>query len=241
MGFYKKIAQYYDLIFPVGAEQTRFLAAAAGAPPKAILDIACGTGGYAIELAEQGYTVTAVDLDAGMIEAARRKIVSRNLAVDVRQGDMLELSQMLPDKYDLAFCIGNSLVHLDGEAEIAVFFRQVRKMLTADGKFGLQTVNYDRVLAKDVRSLPTIDREEAGLRFRRMYRYERGKNKIFFKTILEVEKQVIENEIPLYPILANEVVRLLRQAGFTNIRLFGNFRKEEFDKENSAALIIIAQ
>jgi 2-polyprenyl-3-methyl-5-hydroxy-6-metoxy-1,4-benzoquinol methylase len=35
--------------------------------------VACGTGGYSLELAKQGYNVTAVDLDAEMVEKLKNK------------------------------------------------------------------------------------------------------------------------------------------------------------------------
>src|SRR5262245_37948055 len=41
--------------------------------PDAVLDAGCGTGRVAIELARRGIEVVGVDLDADMIEAARRK------------------------------------------------------------------------------------------------------------------------------------------------------------------------
>jgi len=240
MGFYEEIARYYDLIFPVGKEQISCLTAAAGAPPKAVLDIACGTGGYAIELAERGYSVTAVDLDPKMIEALRLKLASRDLDIIARQGNMLELSGILQTKYDLAFCIGNSLAHLAGEAEVAAFFREARKLLTAAGKLIIQIVNYDRILAKDIRSLSDISREEAGLVFKRMYLYDSNLNKVRFRTVLAVGGQVIENETPLYPVLADAVVRLLREAEFGQVRVYGDFRGNEYDKMDSPALVVIA-
>ena len=38
-----------------------------------VLDAGCGTGRVAIELAARGYDVVGVDLDAGMLDAARNK------------------------------------------------------------------------------------------------------------------------------------------------------------------------
>lgn len=240
MGFYEEISKYYDYIFPVGKAQIHFIMKAAGKPPKTLLDIACGTGGYAIEFAKQGYSITAMDLDPKMIEELRRKISSNNLNINALQGNMLELSKRLDTKYDLAFCIGNSLVHLDGEKEIEVFLRGIRSILNAEGGLVIQIINYDRVLANNVQSLPTIENEEIGLKFKRIYRYDPGINKIFFKTVLQVDGNEIENEIPLYPILADNIVALLRNTGYNKIRLYGDFKGSEFDKNNSYALVLTA-
>lgn len=240
MGFYEDISKYYDYIFPVGENQVKFLAKAAGNPPKEILDVACGTGGYSIELAKQGYRVTAVDLDNKMVEELKAKTLNSELNINAIQGNMLTISKELDSKYDLAFCIGNSLVHLEGEKEIDTYFKEMRSSLVENGSLVIQIINYDRVLTKDVRSLPTIENEKVGLKFSRLYRYDENLNKIYFKTILHVEDKEIENEIPLYPLLSEDMVRLLKNSGFSKFQLYGDFNGNNFDKDNSYALVVVA-
>ena len=62
--------------------------------------------------------------------------------------------------------------------------------------------------------------------------------KIRFKTILD---DTIENEELLQPIFADELTQWLTQIGFQAINLYGNFKKDPFDKEKSMALIITAE
>lgn len=242
MDFYESIAKYYDDIFPAGKAQVRFLNEIAGQPPKSILDVACGTGTYSIEMAQRGHLVTAVDLDAKMIELLRERILSNNLDEKVRpiQGNMLNLKETLDSKYDLAFCIGNSLVHLDGQKEIQGFFTDIKDLLANNGTFAIQIINYDRILEQDIKSLPTIEVREKNLKFHRLYRYDNERNRVLFKTILEVKGQVTENEIPLYPLLSDDMKTLLHNAGFKNIELFGDFQKHEFRRDSSYALVAIA-
>lgn len=240
MGFYEELAGYYDYIFPVGKAQVDFIADAAGKPPKALLDVACGTGGYALEFAKLGYSVTAVDLDAGMIEGLRAKAAAGNIEVKALEANMLDLDQKLSSKYDLAFCIGNSLVHLNDEKEIERFLEGIKSLLVQDGSLIIQIINYDRVLAKNIQSLPTIENKEMGLEFQRFYRYEKNSHKIYFKTVLEVGGNTMVNEIPLYPITSEEMIRLLGNAGFREIRLFGDFRRAGYDKEGSYSLVLTA-
>lgn len=240
MKFYEEISKYYDYIFPTGKAQVNFLNKFIGDIPKDILDIACGTGGYSLELAKQGNKVTAVDLDAKMVEELKTKALESNLNVNALCGNMLELNDILNSQYDLAFCIGNSLVHLDGEKEISSFLKAVKAILREQGKLIVQIINYDRVLSQNVSSLPTIENAEVGLKFKRIYRYNKDLNKVFFKTILEVEGKELENEIPLYPLLSYELIRLLHEAGYNDVELYGDFKESEFQKDESYALVVVA-
>src|SRR5689334_2850611 len=63
----------------------RLLAPAAGAE---LLDVPCGEGRVAVELAARGYRVTGVDLTASFLEAAREAAARRSLEVRFEQRDM---------------------------------------------------------------------------------------------------------------------------------------------------------
>ncbi|MGI6551769.1 MAG: class I SAM-dependent methyltransferase [Bacillota bacterium] len=56
-------------------------------PGQELLDLGCGTGLYAIDLARQGLRVTGLDISSAMLEKAREK--SRQLGLDINfiQGD----------------------------------------------------------------------------------------------------------------------------------------------------------
>lgn len=175
MSFYKEISDYYDYIFPTGKEQIDFISRNAGNPPKSLLDIACGTGNYSIELAGMGYEVMATDISVEMIKQLESKI--SNLGYNIykikcMQAGMLDLAEKLHEKYDLAFCIGNSVVHLNGKGEIQAFFKSVKMLLKEGACFVLQIINFDRILSKGVKELPAITNEEVGLKFERYYHFD---------------------------------------------------------------------
>jgi len=241
MGFYEELSKYYDVIFPAGEEQICFLKEVLGIPPKAVLDIACGTGGYSLELAKLGYSVTAADLDAEMLRRLSDKVREEGLPIRLIQANMLDLESSLSDKYNLAFCIGNSIVHLDNLSQIKDFLVSVKKLLHNDGGLVIQIINFDRILLRDIRNLPAIEDKKLGLTFERNYQYDRQKNIIYFKTKLSVDNAVYENEIPLYPLLQDELVDAVMSAGFKKIKLFGDFSGNEFDKYNSFMLVLWAR
>lgn len=241
MSFYEEISKYYDYIFPTGEDQVRFLKEILGTAPKKVLDIACGTGGYSLELAKQGHNVTAVDLDAEMISQLGLKAQRNGYSVRFLQANMLDLDSKLSEKFNMVFCIGNSIVHLDNLDQIKNFLVSTKKLLENDGSLVLQIINFDRILLRDIKSLPTIIDEKNDLSFVRDYNYDKKKNTMYFKTKLIVDGKMFENEIPLFPLLQDELIEAVTGAGFKKVKLFGDFNGTEFDKYNSFMLVLWAR
>lgn len=76
-----------------------------------VLDAGCGTGALAIELAERGADVVAVDLSPKLIGLARERYPSRigDGSVEFRVGDMLRPD---PQRFDYAVAM-DSLIHYE--------------------------------------------------------------------------------------------------------------------------------
>jgi SAM-dependent methyltransferase len=68
---------------------------------KTVLEIGCGTGTNAIELARRGFEVTAVDYVAQAVDAARNKARQATLNIDFRVADVL--NDDLGGPYDILF------------------------------------------------------------------------------------------------------------------------------------------
>src|SRR2546428_9623646 len=68
---------------------------------KTVLEIGCGTGTNAIELARRGFQVVAVDIVGQAIQAARNKARDANVKVDFRVADALK--DDLGGPYDILF------------------------------------------------------------------------------------------------------------------------------------------
>ena len=120
-------AEFYDAIYSFKdyaaeartiADHVRSLRPAA----RTILDIACGTGEHARRLAEQqGFEVDGLDLDPGLLRAARQK----HPAGRFFEADMCEFT--LERRYDVILCLFSSigyLVTLERVTRALVCFRQ---------------------------------------------------------------------------------------------------------------------
>lgn len=229
MAFYDELSRYYDDIFPFNQTTYNFLSQRFVAHGK-ILDIATGTGNYALALAKDGYAVTAIDLDEKMIQALENKKGNQKLQLTANVMNMLNLSLLEQNSYDGAFCIGNSLVHLQTIDAIKKALEEIYALLKSTGQLVLQIVNYDRILRDQVQDLPLINRPELGLKFIR--KYDLVDHMIHFKTRLIVgPSETYDNVITLYPLCSNELENLLHKVGFKNIKFYGAFNGHDYDKD----------
>ena len=71
---------------------------------KTVLELGCGTGTNAIEMARRGFRVTAIDLVDLPIHRAREKATAAGVEVDFRQGDVTRVD--LGGPYDSLFDSG---------------------------------------------------------------------------------------------------------------------------------------
>jgi SAM-dependent methyltransferase len=248
MDFYESISAYYDQIFPVDPLTVRFLAGRAR-PGARVLDLACGTGGHALELARLGFRVTGVDLDQAMIrlaEAKAGKAAGRKAAVapDFRAMDMREAGRRLEPGFGLVYCIGNSLVHLESEEAIGALLADCRRLLEADGELVVQIIHYDRILSRRILELPTLESDRPPLRFSRRYDYAPGDSVVQFRTELVVQEPAgprkVANCVPLRILERAALEHLARSAGFRRLEAYGGFGGEPLGPD-SLPLILCAR
>ena len=101
--------------------------------PKSVLDVACGTGAVTIALAKMGYEVVGVDVSPEMIEQARAKVCSRELAIEFHVQDAAAMK--LGRKFDMALSLFDSLNYLTDPASLTMACRRVAEHLHRPGVF----------------------------------------------------------------------------------------------------------
>ena len=227
MNFYESISEHYDHIFPLNNIQIEFVKNSFLKTKQFdLLDIGCGTGSLSFELSKLFHSVTAIDLDEAMLHKATIQHASLNL--QFRNLNMLEIENTFGiSSFDAIACFGNTLVHLNSSDSILDFLIQSKKVLKEDGKLLIQIINYDRILDQHIKDLPTI--ENKFIRFERNYHFRKEEHLIDFETILSIKEtgQQIKNTIPLYPLRKSEIDKLLKDAGFSEMKYFGNFKRED--------------
>lgn len=103
-------------------------------PQGSILEVGAATGRYTLELARRGYTVTAVDLSAELLDACRRNLEEAGLAerVTLVVSDARDLAAVRGTNFDAVLLMG-PLYHLILEKDRKTALQQVYDLLRPGG------------------------------------------------------------------------------------------------------------
>ena len=218
--------------------ETTFIEDSLGIEPGgSVLDLACGTGRHAVELASRGYQVVGLDLSSAMLARAAREAEERRQRVELVQADMREMS--FEASFDGVYCWSASFGFFDDEKNAAVA-RSVHRALRTGGRFLLDVPNRDFVAPRQPRLIwfepkgcICIDETEMD----------------FITSRLKVKRTMmlgdgrtreLEYSIRLYTL--NELGKMLHEAGFRVVEISGHpATPGAFFGSESPRLIVLAE
>ncbi|MBI3585956.1 MAG: class I SAM-dependent methyltransferase [Ignavibacteriales bacterium] len=205
------------------------------------LDAGCGTGFHALLLSQLGVNVTAVDISKEMLQRVAMHAKELVLNIELIESSFQNLPSIVKRKFDAVFSLGNSIAHLLSDKELRLAFGGFAGLLNPQGILFLQNLNYDRLLNSHEKVQNV--KESNGKTFVRFYDYNEKDVAFNILTMEEINGSVTQRlkTVHLRPLLADELVSFLQEAGFTDIRLFGSISMEQFQKETSKDLVILAK
>ena len=139
----------YDRIFPFRPATLAFLAERLPQRGR-VLDVGCGPGVYAAELAASGREVIGIDVDPRMIVRARRE----HPAATFQQLDMVAVNR-LRCRFAGAYSLGNTMAFLAPD-DWPRFLARLFDRLEPGAIWIFQTVNFDPLLGRDRHLLPPL-------------------------------------------------------------------------------------
>lgn len=112
-------------------------------PGDRILDLPCGPGRHALELAQRGFSVTAVDRTESFVDEVDELAAEQDVKIETHTADMREFEH--PRSFDVVVNLFTSFGYFDDEAEnqgvLARFFEHLRPggrlVMDVVGKEGL--------------------------------------------------------------------------------------------------------
>ena len=216
-------------------------------PSRRILELGSGTGEHARFLVEQGYQVVGVDASETMILKSTETELPEGL--ELIQGDMRQLEELVEGEFGAAICLGNSLPHLRGSEDLVTLASALRARLLPGSPFLLQILNYERIFRSGQRHLPlNFRKDEEGneVVFLRIMSPREDGSLLFFPTTLRLDPDAGEpvsvagtKRVELRGWRSWEIVEAFTHAGFGHFELYGGFDKSPYDPQQSQDLVLI--
>ncbi len=125
-------------------------------PGASLLDVQCGYGRHAIDLAKRGFHLTGLDISAEFLALLTEQAEREQVSVAVIQGDIL--TTRIASLFDGAYCLGNGFGYVD-YAGMTTFVRNVANALKPKARF---VINSGLVAESILPNFPKTGRYELG-------------------------------------------------------------------------------
>ncbi len=200
-----------------------------------VLDIACGAGRHALELAKRGYRVTGNDLSPFLLEEARKAAEASKLPLDLTCSDMRHISTHR--KYELVVQLFTSFGYFEEKEDDQRVLNNAYKVLRSGGWYVLDLLNPEylrRTLVANSRrtAVELTIIEERSLQ-----------HNTITKTISIIPKKgeslTFSESVRLYD--QEEISTMLECEGFNIINVVGTYQGDKFASTDSPRMMIFCR
>jgi len=190
-------------------------------PDQRILDLCCGQGRHALELARRGFGhITGVDRSRYLVRLARKRAMAEKLPVTFKEGDA-RAPRLPEDSFDVVAILGNSFGYFADKADDEKVLRKVAGLLRRSGTLVLDLTDGEWTRSHfEPRSWEWIDAHHFVCRERSLAADR--ERLISREVIVHDEMGVIADQFYAERLYGrDEILALMERAGFRNARCHG--------------------
>jgi SAM-dependent methyltransferase len=200
-----------------------------------VLDIPCGVGRHAVELANRGFRVTAVDATPPYLETARERARDADVEVKFIHEDMREFRR--EESFDAIFNLYTSFGYFEERNDDKRTARNFYESLKPGGTLVLSLVGKETLAGQFEKR--TWD-EQDGAYILEEHTIEDNWSWIENRWMIVDEGDVREFTVSHRLYSAFELSELLEGVGFEEVAIYGDFEGRDYD-ENAEKLVIVAR
>jgi SAM-dependent methyltransferase len=201
-----------------------------------VLDLCCGPGRHTLELCRRGFSVTGVDRTADYLAEARSRADALSLGCELVEADVREFVR--PEAFELVVNLFTSFGYFEDPADDARVLENIHRSLVADGTLVMDLTSKE-VCARIFRPRdwrPLADGSFMLEEHEVMGAWEGIRN----RWICIRDGKVSEARFELRLYSAAELSRLLEEAGFVQLKVFGGLDGRPYD-HRAEHLVICAR
>ncbi|OYD95687.1 SAM-dependent methyltransferase [Nostoc sp. 'Peltigera membranacea cyanobiont' 210A] len=199
-----------------------------------ILDLACGHGRIANQLAARGYDVTGLDATAFFLEKAKQDAASKGIKVEYLQGDMRSLP--FSNRFNYIINCFTAFGYFDDDENRSVLTEAYRA-LKVGGKLLIDIYNFSRVLQEFTPELVT---EREGNYMLARTRYDALTNRTYTERIIIRDGQVRRGQYFVRNFTFPEIRDWLLQTGFSEVEGYG-YDGESFALDSRRMIVVASK
>lgn len=201
-----------------------------------VLDLACGPGRHALELAQRGFRVTGVDRTESYVREAKNEAIKNDLDVEFVLADMREFVRV--NAFDAVINLYTSFGYFRDPEEDRLVVKNVNESLRPGGFFVIETHGNEEILRSfHERDLSELDDGSFFLEERTLGSDNRSVLTVW--TLLRENERYSGNFAVRY-YAACDLADLLRSCGFSEINTYGNLRGIDYD-DSARSLVVVAR
>jgi SAM-dependent methyltransferase len=204
-------------------------------PGARILDLCCGPGRHAVELAGRGYAVTGVDRNPAYLDRAREAAGEAGVELELVRADMREFVR--PGAFDAVINLYTSFGYFEDDDQDLRVLQNVKTSLAAGGAALLD------LQGKESMALSFEERrwsEVGGVHLLQHTRAIDDWTRVESRWVLVRDGEQKEFVIRLRMYSASELKRLFRCAGFGQVAVFGSLDGVPYD-HRARRLVAVAR
>ena len=204
-------------------------------PPRSlVLDLCCGYGRHALEMAALGYVVVGVDLSEDMLAEGRKDAQRRGLPVRFVRADMRRLEGL--GGFHAVTCFYTSFGYLESEEEDLRTLQAVARCLRPEGRFFLDLKN--RV---GPGYQPThLAWSNRGIRYGEETEYRAADNVLLLRRKMHDGARRRDWEVRIRQYEVSDLIRMHSQAGLDVTGLHGDYNGCGY-RFNSPRMILVSR
>jgi SAM-dependent methyltransferase len=200
-----------------------------------VLDLCCGFGRHSLELASRGYNITGVDLNEEYLAKASKLAKAKGLNIRFIRDDMRRFC--LLDSFDAAINMFTAFGYFENPAEDRHVLTNMYCSLRKGGTLIIDVMGKE-IIARIFREREWY--EENGRIFLQEHKIRQDWSWIDNRWIVLENGRRKEFEFGHRLYSAAELTGLLKNCGFSSVRIYGDFTGADYD-HNAKRLIAVAR